>query len=132
MSECVKKIKKEEKHMVTNKMSNLTKSRKFYLFLCCVTVFSLFLEIRIANSAPPTGIAVETFTAIDFVENLQCFKVQMSGTSIQYINGCPIATVNVVVTRPDGTQATFLIGNKGQLVFLGGSLNVVHIIKEQE
>ncbi len=109
-----------------------TKSRKFYLLLCGIMVFSLFVETPIADSATPIGIAVETFTAVDFVENPQCFKVQISGTSIQYTNTCPIAAVNVVVTRPDLSQTTFLIAYKGQLVFLNGSPNVVHVIKEQE
>jgi hypothetical protein len=31
----------------------------------------------------------------------------------------------------DGTQETFVIAYTGKLVFLGGSGNVVHIIKEQ-
>ncbi len=114
-----------------NKIRNLTKGRKFYLLLCWAMLFSLFVGAPGASSAAPRGIAVETFTAVDFVENPQCFTVQISGTSVQYNNSCPAATVHVVVTHPDGTQSTFLIAYNGKLVFLGNG-NVVHVIKEQE
>ncbi len=114
-----------------NKISNLTKGRKFCLLLCWAMLFSLFVGAPVTSSAAPRGIAVETFATVDFVENPQCFTVQISGTSIQYNNTCPVASVQVVVTHPDGTQATFLIAYQGKLVFLGNG-NVVHVIKEQE
>lgn len=117
--------------MMTNKMRNLTKSRKFYLLLCCVMLFSLFVQTRIANSAPPRGIAVRTFTEVDFPHNPQCWAVSVSATSVQYTNSCAANfTVDVVLTYPDTTQETFLMAPAGKLVFIGGSGNVVHIIKE--
>ncbi|MGZ3538594.1 MAG: hypothetical protein ACXVAB_11235, partial [Thermodesulfobacteriota bacterium] len=56
-----------------NKLGNLPKSRKFYLLLCGVMLFSLFVQTQVANSAPPKGIAIETFTKIDFVVD-KCWK----------------------------------------------------------
>lgn len=95
-------------------------------------LFSLFLQTRVANSAPPKGIAVETFTEIDFANNPQCWAVNVSSSNIQYTNNCANSiTVDIVLTHLDGTQETFVIAYTGKLVFLGGSGNVVHIIKEQ-
>jgi hypothetical protein len=113
-------------------MGNLKKSPKFYLLLCGVMLLTLFVETRVANSASPKGIAVEAFTKIDFANNPQCWSVKVSSTSIQYTNTCANSvTVDVVLTHLDGTQETFVIAYSGKLVFLGGSGNVVHIIKEQ-
>jgi hypothetical protein len=118
--------------MITNKMSNLKKSRKFYLLLCGVMLLSLFVETRVANSDSPKGIAVETFIKIDFANNPQCWSVKVSDANIQYNNTCGNnVTVDIVLTHLDGTQETFLIAYSGKLVFLAGSANVVHIIKEQ-
>ncbi len=118
--------------MITNKMRNFTKNRKLYLILCGVMLFSLFAETQVANSAAPKGIAVTEFTNIEFVDNPQCWKPTLSGTSIQYTNSCAnTVLVDIVVTHFDGTQETFVMANGGKLVFLGGSTNVVHIIKEQ-
>ncbi len=118
--------------MITNKIYNLKKSRKFYLFLSCLMLFSFFVETQVANSAPPKGIAVEDFTKIDFVDNPQCWAIIVSSSNIQYTNNCGnTATVSIVLTHLDGTQETFVIAFQGKLVFLGGSGNVVHIIREQ-
>jgi hypothetical protein len=116
--------------MKANKMSNLTKSRKFYLLLCCVMLFSLFVQTRIANSAPPKGIAVRTFTEVDFPHNPQCWAVSVS-TFIQYTNSCAVNfIVDVVLTFADKTQESFVMAPSGKLIFIGGSPNVVHIVKE--
>jgi len=119
--------------MKMNRMRNFTKSRKFYLLLCCVMLFSLLVGTQTANSAPPKGIAVVTFTDIDFPNNPQCWSVTVFGTNgIQYTNSCGNAfVVDVLVTHPDLTQETFTMAATGRLLFLGGSPNVVHIIKEQ-
>ena len=119
--------------MITSKMSHLKKSRKIYLLLLCVTLFCLFVETQIANSAPPKGIAVRTFSQIDLEENPQCWSVQVSSTSVQYTNTCPTSfIVNVTLTHLDGTtQETFLIAPNGKVVFQNGGANVVHIIREQ-
>ena len=118
--------------MITNKMSNFTKSPGFYPVLCCIMFFSLFVETQVANSAPPKGIAVETFTKIELESNPQCWTVAVSSSNIQYTNSClGNLAVDVVLTHLDGTQETFLIAPNGRLVFLSGSGNVVHIIREQ-
>ena len=118
--------------MITTKMSNLKKSRKFYLLLCGVLLLGLFVETRVANSAPPKGIAIEAFIKIDFPNNPQCWSVKVSDTNIQYTNTCGNSvTVDIVLTHLDGTQEAFLVAYNGKLVFLGGSANVVHIIREQ-
>ena len=118
--------------MITNKMSHLKKSPKFYLLLCGVMLLGLFVQTRVASSDAPKGIAVETFLKIDFVNNPQCWSVKVSDTTIQYTNTCGNnVTVDIVLTHLDGTQETFLIAYTGKLVFLGGSANVVHIMKEQ-
>ncbi len=108
-----------------NEMSTLRKSRKFYFFLCGVMLLSLFLKVQAASSAP-AGIAVETFTRIDFVED-RCWNFLVGSGIIQYTNGCVLNSA-VVLTLLDGTQKTFLVAPQGKLVFLGGS--VVHILKE--
>ena len=116
------------------KMRNSTKSRTFFLLLCCVMLCSLFVGTRTASSAtPPKGIAVVTFTDIDFPDNPQCWSTAISGTSIiQYTNSCGLALpVTVLVTHLDGTTESFLMATGGRLLFLGGSPNVVHILKEQ-
>ena len=111
-----------------NKLGNLTKSRKFYLLLCGVMLLSLFVQTQVANSAPPKGIAIESFTKIDFVED-KCWKSAVGTGNIQYTNTC-LVTSDVVVTLLDGvTQETFTVASQGKLIFLGGS--VVHIIKEE-
>jgi hypothetical protein len=114
--------------MIANKMSNLTKSPKFYLLLCWAMVFSFFLETRVANSATFPGIAVEAFTQIQFGNSPQCWQVQIgaNSTSIQYTNTCGLNTV--VLTLLNGTTQTFIITPAGKLVFFGGNGNVVHII----
>ena len=118
--------------MITNKISHLRKSPKFYLFLCGVMLLSLFVGTQVANSDAPKGIAVETFLKIDFANNPQCWSVKVSDTTIQYTNTCGNnVTVDIVLTHLDATQETFLIAYNGKLIFLGGSGNVVHIIKEQ-
>ena len=121
--------------MVTNKLRNLIKSRKLYLLLCCVILCGLFVETRVANTAPvppPKGIAVEIFTEIEFGNNPQCWTVTIPSTGIEYTNSCGgAAAVDVVLTHLDGTKATFLIAPGGRLIFLNGSGNIVHIIKEQ-
>ncbi|MGZ3568909.1 MAG: hypothetical protein ACXU9W_08940 [Thermodesulfobacteriota bacterium] len=111
-----------------NKLGNLTKSRKFYLLLCGVMLFSPFVQTQVANSAPPKGIAIETFTKIDFVVD-KCWKFAVGTGNIQYTNICTVNS-DVVVTLLDGTtQETFTVAPQGKLIFLGGS--VVHIIKEE-
>ena len=109
-----------------NELRNLTKSRRFYLLLCGVIVLSLFLKAQVANSAAPIGITIETFTKIDFVNDL-CWQISVNSGIIQYTNGC--GNTAVVLTLLDGTtQKSFLIAPQGKLIFSGG--NVVHIIKE--
>jgi hypothetical protein len=111
-----------------NQLRNLTKSREFYLFLGGVMLFSLFVKAQVANSAPLRGIAIETFTKIDFVDD-KCWKFSVGTGNIQYTNSC-LVNSDVVVTLLDGvTQETFTVAPAGKLIFLGGS--VVHIIKEQ-
>ena len=113
--------------MTMNKLHNLTKSRRFYLLLCGVMLLSLFVKAQVANSAPLKGIAIETFTKIDFVDD-SCWKFSVGSGSIQYTNGCHVNS-DVVVTLLDGTtQQTFTVAPQGKVIFLGGS--VVHIIKE--
>jgi len=60
-----------------NKLRNLTKSRKFYLLLYGVMLLSLFAKAQVANSVTPTGIAIETFTKIDFV-NDRCWQISVN------------------------------------------------------
>jgi len=118
--------------MKMNKMSNFTKSPKFYVLLCCLMLCSLFVGTRTANSAIPQGIAIQTFLYIDFTTNPQCWTLSVSTNVIQYANSCGTALpANILVTHPDGTQETFTISPTGKLYFLIGSPNVVHIIKEQ-
>jgi hypothetical protein len=93
---------------------------------------SLFAGTQSANSAPPKGIAVQTFLYIDFPDNPQCWTVDVSTSSIQYNNICGnTLAVDILVTHPDGTQEDFLIAYGGKLIFFNGTPNVVHIIKEQ-
>ena len=126
------KGKQEEKRMITNKTGNLKKRPTFYLLLCGVMLLSLFVETQVANSAPPRGIAVETFAKIELESNPQCWTVAVSSSNIQYTNSClGNVTVDIVLTHLDGTQETFVIAYNGRLVFLAGSGNVVHIIREQ-
>jgi len=111
-----------------NKLRHLRKSRKFYLLLGGVMLLSLFVKAPIANSAIPLGIAIESFTKIDFVNNL-CWKLSVGSGNIQYTNACSFSS-DVVLTLLDGvTQATFTVAPKGKLIFLGGS--VVHIFREE-
>ena len=121
--------------MITNKTNHLKKSPKFHLLLCGVMLLSLFVETQVANAAPvppPKGMAVEIFTEIEFGSNPQCWTVSLPSTGIEYTNSCGAAApVDIVLTHLDGTQETFLIAYTGKLVFLGGSANVVHIMKEQ-
>ncbi len=109
-----------------NKLGNLTKNQKFHLLLCGVILLTLFVEAQVANSAAPIGIAIETFTKIDFV-NDRCWQISVNSGIIQYTNAC--ANTGVVLTLLDGTtQKSFLVAPQGKLIFLGG--NVVHIIRE--
>ena len=118
--------------MIRNGLGNLTRNRKFYLLLCGVMAFTFLVEIRVAKSAQnkPSGIVVETFTEIEFVDQ-KCWSLQtLQATSahIEYTNTCS-ANSNVLLTHVDGTQETFVVAPNGKLIFLGG--NVVHIIKEE-
>ena len=120
--------------MITNKLSNFTRSPGFYLLLCCVMLCGLFVETQVANAAPvppPKGMAVEIFTEIEFGSNPQCWTVSLPSTGIEYTNSCGAAApVDIVLTHLDGSKATFLIAPNGRLIFVGNG-NVVHIIKEQ-
>jgi hypothetical protein len=121
---------KGEKGMISNGMGNLTRNRKFYLLLCGVMVFTLFVAIPAAKSAQnkPSGITVLTFAGIDFVDP-KCWTLQtLSANSahIEYTNTCT-GSSSVILTHVDGTEETFLVAPSGRLIFLGG--NVVHIIK---
>jgi len=120
--------------MITNKLSNFTRSPGFYLLLCGVMLLSLFVETQVANAAPvppPRGMAVETFTEIEFGSNPQCWTVSLPSTGIEYTNSCGAAApVDIVLTHLDGSKTTFLIAPNGRLIFVGNG-NVVHIIKEQ-
>ena len=116
--------------MITNKLGNLRKHRTFYLLLCGVMLFSLFVQTRVANSAEtkPKEITIQTFSEINFVDD-KCWTPTVNTTNIQYVNKCTVNS-DVVVTQVDGTtQETFTVAPNGKLVFLGG--NVVHIIREQ-
>lgn len=110
-----------------NKLHSLRKTRRFYLFVCGVMLLSLFVETQVANSAP-LGIAIETFTKIDFVNNL-CWKMSVGSGNVQYTNACGFSS-EIVLTHLDGiTQESFTVAPKGKLIFLGG--NVVHIFREE-
>ena len=119
--------------MKMKKMSNFTKSRKFYLLLCCVILFCVVMGIRVSNSAPLNGIAIRTFVNIDFPDNSQCWGINVGETHIMYTNSCAATVpVHVVVTEAGGTQETFLMApnGSGRLLFLNGNGNVVHIFRE--
>ncbi len=110
-----------------NKLPTLRKRRRFYLLLCGVMLLSLFVKVQLANSINVTGIAIESFTKIDFVDD-RCWKFSVGSGTILYTNIC-LANTAVVLTLLDGqTHKSFLVAPQGKLIFLGGS--VVHIIKE--
>lgn len=113
--------------MMKNKLGNLRNNRKFYLLLCGLMLFTLFVETRVSNSAQtnPKQITIQTFTEISFVEQ-KCWKLTVGSGNIQYANTCGDNS-DVVLTHVDGTtQETFTVAPNGKLIFLGGS--VVHII----
>ncbi len=110
-----------------NKLLSLRKGQKFYLLLCGVVLLSLFVKVQTVNSANITGITIQSFTKIDFVED-RCWTPAVVSGIIQYTNVCVVNSA-VVLTLLDGiTQKSFLVAPQGKLLFVGGS--VVHIIKE--
>ena len=109
------------------KLFGLTKTRKFYLFLCGVILLSVFIKAQITDSATPTGITIQTCTNIEFVDD-KCWNVSVGLGNIVYTNAC-FSSPFVVLTLLDGiTKRDFLVAPGGKLVLLGGS--VVRIIKE--
>ena len=106
----------------------MKRSRLILLSIVLVIFGILFLGMMGTVSAAPKEIAIETFTEIDFVEDI-CWKFSVSSGNIQYTNRCVVGS-DVVVTLLDGTtQKTFTVAPNGKLIFLGGS--VVHIIGER-
>ena len=109
------------------KLSSITKSRKFYIFLCGVILLGVFVKAQIANSATPIGITVQSFTNIEFVDD-KCWNVSVGSGNVVYTNAC-FSSSFVVLTLLDGiTKRDFLVAPGGRLILLGGS--VVHIIRE--
>ena len=110
-----------------NRRRNLKKNRSLYLFLCGVILLILIVKAQTANSTPPQGITIQTFTTIDFVDD-KCWNLSVGSGNISYTNNC-FSNSYVVLTLLDGiTQRTFAVAPQGKLILLGGS--VVHIIKE--
>jgi len=118
--------------MGASRMISFKKSRSFclLLILCCAVLFSLSAETEAANAAPK-GVTVVEFTRVDFPNNPQCWKFAIpSGTAVSYTNNCySNVLVDVLVTHVDGTQESFVIASKGEVIFMGGNPNLLHIIK---